>query len=102
MDGKQLRRLREKRGLTQAQVAAYLNAFRFDDEALIPHQQVSQWENGDRPVPAKPRPLPGGDYRPRHTDEPSISEQLDELFGLSDAEIHHWIAQGLERDSSSS
>jgi transcriptional regulator with XRE-family HTH domain len=79
MDGGELRRLRKRRGITQAQLARWLN---------VSQPMVSQMERGERPIPSRPRPIyPGADMEIQPHD-PSIREEIEEIFASAeDAEL---------------
>src|SRR4051794_26392628 len=92
MDGEALRTERRRRGLTQDQVARALLTVRKrqalhregDDLDSVTQSMVSQMERGVRPIPRGEREL-------GQTTEPSIHDELSELFALSDEDLHEAV-----------
>ena len=82
MDGQELRARRKARGLTQGQLAELLD---------VSQSMVSQMETGKCPIPAKERVIVQ-DVR-----NPSVREDLEEIFALSDEELREAVGNAAPR-----
>lgn len=84
MDGAELRAWRLRHGITQAALAFYLGA----SQSLI-----SRIERGERPATTILRPEYWEGQKPGPRIEPSITQMIEELFALSDAEVAQYVAK---------
>ncbi len=82
MNGVEMRASRKARRLTQEQLANLLR---------VSQSMVAQMEAGTRPIPAREREIA------QDVVDPSISEELHEIFAISEEELREEVGDAAPR-----